>query len=65
MDWSVIAFKHWDESNDGVITVADFKLKGTVHTTLITTYYFLVRVARIASNLLPHLLGDFYFPKPN
>ena len=31
MDWSVIAFKHWDESDDGVITVADFKLKGTLH----------------------------------
>ena len=31
MDESIIAFKHWDESEDGVITVADFKLKGTVY----------------------------------
>ena len=31
MDGSIIAFKHWDESKDGSITVADFKLKGTVY----------------------------------
>ena len=27
----IIAFKHWDQSEDGLITVAEFKLRGTLY----------------------------------